>query len=124
MEVKQKYLSSKMYFSHLTFLIFTLRAHRRAPDPSLPRVRSKRLRLHPWRLDSEALRRVQNSGTNKGPATFGRNVAGVIVPELGDDRAVDAVDLVGAGNVGRYPQSPCSKGLYGHLHFRIVKELL
>ena len=45
-----KYLTGKKDIRHLIFLIFTLRARRRAPGPELPRVRSRQLRLHPLRL--------------------------------------------------------------------------
>ena len=40
-------------------LLFTLRESRRTSDPALPRDRGKQLQLHPWRLDSEALRLLQ-----------------------------------------------------------------
>ena len=41
-------------------LIFSpCRESRRKPDPALPRDRSKALRLHPWRLDSDSLRLLQ-----------------------------------------------------------------
>ncbi len=48
-------------------IFFTLRESRRAPDPALPRVRSSPLRLHPWRLDSEALRLLQHWGSDISP---------------------------------------------------------
>jgi hypothetical protein len=43
-------------------IFFTLRESLRAPDPALPGVRSSPLRLHPWRLGSEALRLLQHWG--------------------------------------------------------------
>src|SRR5210317_1800651 len=46
-------------------MLFTLRERRRTSDSALSRVRSKILRLHPRRLDSEALRRLQRWGLLK-----------------------------------------------------------
>ena len=43
-------------------ILFTLRERRRTSDSALSRIRSKILRLHPRRLDSEALRRLQSWG--------------------------------------------------------------
>jgi hypothetical protein len=43
-------------------MLFTLRERRKTSDSSLSRVRSKVLRRHPRRLDSEALRRLQRRG--------------------------------------------------------------
>jgi len=47
-------------------MLFTLRESRRTSDSALSRVRSKTLRLHPWRLDSEALRLLQRWGLRLG----------------------------------------------------------
>ena len=46
-------------------ILLTLREHRRTSDSALSRVRSKTLRLHPRRLDSEALRCLQRWGKAK-----------------------------------------------------------
>ena len=43
-------------------MLFTLRERRRTSDSALSRVRSKILRRHSLRLDSEALRRLQRWG--------------------------------------------------------------
>ena len=43
-------------------MLFTLRERRRTSDSALSRIRSKVLRRHPRRLDSEALRRLQRWG--------------------------------------------------------------
>ncbi|CAD7766644.1 MAG: hypothetical protein DNFNHJIP_00042 [Candidatus Argoarchaeum ethanivorans] len=49
-------------------MLFTLRESRRAPDSAFSRVRSSTLPLHPFSLDSEALRLLQRWGTdNKQP---------------------------------------------------------
>jgi len=39
---------SELYSVFLIFILFTLRESRECPSPSLPRVRSSTLRLHPW----------------------------------------------------------------------------
>ncbi len=46
-------------------MFFTLRESRRDPDPALSRVRGSTLQLHPFRLDSEALRLLQRWGRLK-----------------------------------------------------------
>jgi hypothetical protein len=43
-------------------MFFTLRESRRAPDPALSGVRGSLLQLHPFRLDSGALRLLQHWG--------------------------------------------------------------
>lgn len=93
-------------------IFFTLRESRRAPDSVLPMVRCSALRLHPWRLGSEAFRVLQHWGELPRYGRTQKKTAsrGVVLP------AVKSLLFCPASGLGRSPIGHSRNYIFGFLH--------